>query len=1115
MSSLKDKTLDNIFNIFIKNISKFNENEYPEFEIRFGTKNIKKINHIDFYNVIKSLLNNDFTLNKEDYSLKIILDDSNYNLRTIINGLNNIQNYCKTNSIENIDEKYIDFVNKKYFINNSEKLLYDFDEYNFRASFQVETSYTKSNELIKDIFTNWDTTKKIFRYIKRFTFKNNSLPFVVHMSIVKMSNVDEKIISFLNIKDSDVFNGNEIYEIEIECINSQVNLSKKENSLDILNNLKSIIKYVLIGLQESNYPITLSKQKEIINNYLNLVKKNKNFSSDKISSKDFIGPSSLTLQKINCIELNDIYNVPNIRKDYTVTDKADGLRKLLFINSDGLIYLITSSMNIQFTGYKNLNSELNKSIIDGEHILHDKNMNYINLFMAFDIYYLKSNNVSSLPLINNTDQKINCRLLLLTNFVKNIKLESINNKKNIDFKIDVKTFYYNDNIFKACSNVLKNIEKSLFEYETDGIIFTPANTGVGSDKIGLDAPDFKITWKNSFKWKPSIFNTIDFLIKFKKDDFNKKVISNLFNDGQNNLSSQQIIKYFTLFLYVGFDEKNHGYINPLNDLLNYTDKKHNNDNLDYNYRPVKFYPTNPSDNKAHICNIVAKLDSNNNYKIYTESGDEIEDNTIIEFKYDINEKNEWRWKPIKVRFDKTYELKKGEKNYGNSYHVANSNWLTIHNPITENMLKSGLNIKLDEIDDDIYYNKISNTTNTRSLRDFHNLGVKNSLIKSLARPGTILIDLACGKAGDLPKWINSKLKFVLGIDLSKDNIENRIDGACSRFLNYAKKTNKLPNCIFLNGNSSINLKSGNGFYDDKSRNIFKALFGEGTNNELNLGKNASSNFAVASKGFNICSIQFAIHYMFENNETLTNFIENVAQSTCLNGYFIGTCYNGNEVFNMLKDIEINDSKTLLKNSNKIWQITKKYNNIEFNDDETCLGYAVDIYQESINKVIREYLVNFNYLNRILENYGFIKLSDDELKEINFESSVGSFKNLYYNFEERAKYNNELKQTLGTTFNMSEEEKQISFLNNYFIYKKVRNININDVSKKNNEDNNIIFNDKISELDKKLESIELENTKDNTKENTKEKTKEKTKDELEREIDRKIKLAADKKKLKKR
>ena len=34
--------------------------------------------------------------------------------------------------------------------------------------------------------------------------------------------------------------------------------------------------------------------------------------------------------------------IPNIRKGYTVTDKADGLRKLLFINEEGLIYLINT-----------------------------------------------------------------------------------------------------------------------------------------------------------------------------------------------------------------------------------------------------------------------------------------------------------------------------------------------------------------------------------------------------------------------------------------------------------------------------------------------------------------------------------------------------------------------------------------------------------------------------------------------------------------------------------------------------------------------------------------------------------------------------------------------------
>ena len=51
-----------------------------------------------------------------------------------------------------------------------------------------------------------------------------------------------------------------------------------------------------------------------------------------------------------------------------------------------------------------------------------------------------------------------------------------------------------------------------------------------------------------------------------------------------------------------------------------------------------------------------------------------------------------------------------------------------------------------------------------------------------------LIDYAVGKGGDLPKWINAKLSFVLGIDIArKDNIENRLDGACARYLNYHKK----------------------------------------------------------------------------------------------------------------------------------------------------------------------------------------------------------------------------------------------------------------------------------------------------------------------------------------
>ena len=71
------------------------------------------------------------------------------------------------------------------------------------------------------------------------------------------------------------------------------------------------------------------------------------------------------------------------------------------------------------------------------------------------------------------------------------------------------------------------------------------------------------------------------------------------------------------------------------------------------------------------------------------------------------------------------------KNFGNAYHVANSNWQSIHNPITEAIITSGNDISIENNDDDVYYNKISTKSETRCLRDFHNLYVKNVLIEKV------------------------------------------------------------------------------------------------------------------------------------------------------------------------------------------------------------------------------------------------------------------------------------------------------------------------------------------------------------------------------------------------
>ena len=120
-------------------------------------------------------------------------------------------------------------------------------------------------------------------------------------------------------------------------------------------------------------------------------------------------------------------------------------------------------------------------------------------------------------------------------------------------------------------------------------------------------------------------------------------MKNIYNQGTNTTSNISVNSYLSLILHVGFDERKHGYINPCNNMIN--DYHEINNSSRDQYKPAKFYPTNPSNENAGNCNILGKLDESNNLKIYTEEGDEIEDNTIVEFRYDHSKKECWKWIP--------------------------------------------------------------------------------------------------------------------------------------------------------------------------------------------------------------------------------------------------------------------------------------------------------------------------------------------------------------------------------------------------------------------------------------------------------------------------------------
>jgi hypothetical protein len=90
------------------------------------------------------------------------------------------------------------------------------------------------------------------------------------------------------------------------------------------------------------------------------------------------------------------------------------------------------------------------------------------------------------------------------------------------------------------------------------------------------------------------------------------------------------------------------------------------------------------------------------------------------------------------------------------------------------------------------------------------------------------------------------------------------------------------------------------------------------------------------------------------------------------------------------------------------------------------------------------LVNFDYLDNVLENYGFKLIDREEALSLGLPEGSGLFSELFMNMlEEIKKYKNKSKD-YGEAINMSEYEKKISFLNRYFVYKKIRNVNTDKV-----------------------------------------------------------------------
>jgi hypothetical protein len=133
----------------------------------------------------------------------------------------------------------------------------------------------------------------------------------------------------------------------------------------------------------------------------------------------------------------------------------------------------------------------------------------------------------------------------------------------------------------------------------------------------------------------------------------------------------------------------------------------------------------------------------------------------------------------------------------------------------------------------------------------------------------------------------------------------------------------------------------------------------------------------------VISCQFAIHYLFETDATLARLVHNLGHMCKPGGVLIGTCFDGDK---LKAELDASPSGVISGTSHGllVWSIAKRYDGRY--DGGT--GRAVDVYVETINRPMREYLVSPKRLGRVLGAAGFTLVDQTRFARILDASGAG-------------------------------------------------------------------------------------------------------------------------------
>jgi hypothetical protein len=945
--------------------------------------------------------NAEFSKVNDDISLDIGVKIAEKYIRITLNGTDEIMNYCKSN-VFNLNSDNVSYGVKEKL--SSENLT----DVQSRLAVSKETNYTL-NDLLEELEISKEDfgsliykTDKTFRYKQRTSFITKALPFRFDLTQIKsVINKRGQIVPEKNLVNSEVFNVAPVFEVEAEFVyNSAVK--------DLLKDTKQIRKFIEIVLelslmirQDNEVVISRDETNRVMRNFMRL-RFNKtdidweydNYFNKPVVQYHKIFPGA----KVSTLEMNHLSpdNIPYIYKNYCVTDKADGERYMLYIDPDRFIYLVNDRLEVVKTDTR-VSAKYANSMIDGELIVSLVNGVKQYTFYGFDVLFVNDSNVCDLPLFPTKSVK-ETRHKYLLDLIADIEKAKITTINGVPILLVRSKKYYSldyneispEKMKGFCSLIWDN--KVNFPYHLDGLIFTPIDEGYPLGRL----------WANTLKWKPPSDNSIDFLVKFKTGD----------DEFAFEKEGETITKYRVGELYSG----------ELIETGKYKD-----------YVETRFdVPNSLSGEPTYLIKI--PVDSNGDIR-GTRDNLIIRDETIVECVWDYTKKG---WVVLKTRLDKTQRyLESGKKISGtaNNIAVATNIWKTIIEFISEQLITG--KVSLDEhlkSRGEAYYSK-SGTDITQPLRSFNNF-VKSLLIGGARFAGDSLLDLSCGRGGDLYKWKASKYNRIVGLDYSRNGIENLNPefGAYGRLLSLRSK-----------GDEWAKTKDIKFFWADTS----KMTTSRYPNGICNATKKLEAVEALKTK-FNVITSFFTAHYYFENRMKIRGFMQNIHDNITNNGYALITTFDAEVVNKALENIKKGNSIRGLVDKSYVWEIRKDYKkNVAMVGDESSVGLQISVKFESISdEFIPEWLVHKEYLQHVASQYGLVLISPEEAMD-KFGLSQGSalFEDLLNRYD--PDITDELEKLrrseLGKIFGRDIEKlydgkylnlRQFIKFNRYYIFKKI-------------------------------------------------------------------------------